>query len=97
MLGSTSIAALATNEEVRKTNPSLKVHKLQKLVMQDERRFRVIVAGRRWGKSQLSKISLIRYAASKSKQLIWYVAPTYQQARDIMWEAAARQYNPALG
>lgn len=67
-------------------NSSLKLHRLQKVVMNDKRRFRVVVAGRRWGKTQVSKISVIINAAKKPKQLIWYVAPTYQQARDIMWD-----------
>lgn len=65
---------------------SLKLHRFQKLVHQDKSRFRVIVAGRRWGKTQLARISLIRAAASKRKQLVWYVAPTYQMARDILWD-----------
>ena len=64
----------------------LKLHKGQKVVMNDRRRFRVVVAGRRWGKTQVSKVSLIIKAASKPRQLVWYVAPTYQQARDILWE-----------
>lgn len=65
---------------------TLKMHKLQKEVARNKCRFRVIVAGRRWGKSQLSKISLIMNAASKPRQLVWYVAPTYQMARSIMWD-----------
>ena len=64
----------------------LKLHKGQKIVMNDKRRFRVVVAGRRWGKTQVSKVSLIIKAAMKPRQLVWYVAPTYQQARDILWE-----------
>lgn len=67
-------------------NHSLKLHRLQKVVMQDQHRFRVVVAGRRWGKTQVSKISLIKAAAAKRSQLVWYVAPTYQMARDIMWD-----------
>jgi hypothetical protein len=82
----TAFSALATSEQVKKINPSLKFHRLQKLVHQDRRRFRVIVAGRRWGKSQLSKITLILSAATKKKQLVWYVAPTYQMARGILWD-----------
>jgi hypothetical protein len=46
-----------------------------------------VVAGRRWGKTAYSKIQLILRAARKGKQLIWYVAPTYAMARDIMWGA----------
>lgn len=67
-------------------NTSLKLHRLQKVVMHDQHRFRVVVAGRRWGKTQVSKISLIKAAANKRNQLVWYVAPTYQMARDIMWD-----------
>lgn len=68
------------------TQPVLKVHKGQKTVLRDPRRYRVIVAGRRWGKTQIAKISLIKAAASKSAQKVWYVAPTYQMARDILWD-----------
>jgi hypothetical protein len=65
---------------------SLKLHKHQKTVMSSKARFRVVVAGRRWGKTQVAKISLVKNAARKAKQIVWYVAPTYQQARDILWD-----------
>lgn len=76
-----------SEEAVRaKVNTSLKLHRFQKIVHHDDHRFRVIVAGRRWGKTQISKISCIMAAGAKKKQLVWYVAPTYQMARDIMWD-----------
>ncbi len=65
---------------------SLKLHRFQKIVHRDQSRFRVIVAGRRWGKTQLARISLVMAAAEKTNQLVWYVAPTYQMARDILWD-----------
>lgn len=78
---------LAPAEAVaRKVVASLKLHRFQKIVMNDRHRFRVVVAGRRWGKTQVSKISLVKKAAMKRNQLVWYVAPTYQMARDIMWD-----------
>jgi hypothetical protein len=64
----------------------LKAHRGQKIVIKDKRRFKVIVAGRRWGKTQISKIALIKAAVSRKKQLVWYVAPTYQMARQILWD-----------
>lgn len=67
-------------------NFSLKLHARQKEVFASPKRFRVVVAGRRWGKTQVAKISCIKAASAKRNQLVWYVAPTYQQARDIMWE-----------
>jgi intein/homing endonuclease len=36
--------------------------------------------------TQISRVSLITAACNKSNQIVWYVAPTYQMARDIMWE-----------
>lgn len=73
-------------EGTKRPVSSLKVHRHQKIVMRSKARFRVVVAGRRWGKTQVSKISLVVSAAKKKKQLVWYVAPTYQMARDIMWD-----------
>lgn len=53
-------------------------------VFQARSRFKVVVAGRRWGKTQLAKISIIKHARVKNR-LIWYVAPSYRMAKQIMW------------
>lgn len=62
----------------------LSLHPKQMEVYRSKARFRVVVAGRRWGKSQLSKVLMITKAA-KPKQKIWYVAPTYRMAKQILW------------
>ncbi|MEO9387046.1 hypothetical protein [Chromobacterium phragmitis] len=66
------------------TPGKLFMHKGQKEVFSDNHRFRVVVAGRRWGKSQISKILIMKYAAVKNR-LIWYVAPSYRMSKQIMW------------
>jgi hypothetical protein len=71
-------------------NIILKAHRGQKVVLKDKRRFKVIVAGRRWGKTQISKIALIKAACLRRNQLVWYVAPTYQMARQILWDDLKR-------
>ncbi|MPS48541.1 MAG: terminase [Methylobacillus sp.] len=53
-------------------------------VFKAKARFKVVVAGRRWGKTQLAKTSIIKYARVR-KRLIWYVAPSYRMAKQIMW------------
>ena len=63
----------------------LKLHPGQMMVGKQPQRFKVVVAGRRWGKTFFSATNLIKNAARKKKALIWYVAPTYGMARDIMW------------
>jgi hypothetical protein len=49
-----------------------------------DKRFRVLVAGRRFGKTYLALVELCR-AASVRGHLAWYVAPTYKQAKRILW------------
>lgn len=64
---------------------TLTLHRGQRQVFNDERRFKCVVAGRRWGKTQLSKLRILKRAVLP-KQLIWYVAPTYGMARSILWD-----------
>ena len=49
-------------------------------------RFRVLVAGRRFGKSYLSCIELLRGAIDKPGETFFYCAPTYRMAKDIAWK-----------
>lgn len=48
-------------------------------------RFRVVVAGRRFGKTHLSIRELCKYARFPDRT-VWYVAPTYRQAKMITWK-----------
>ncbi len=57
----------------------------QKIVAVDLHRFRVLCCGRRWGKTTLA-IDQMKGRAVIPNSRIAYVAPTYQQARDIAWE-----------
>ena len=61
------------------------LHKTQKPVALDKHRFKVLCCGRRWGKTTLA-IDIMKARASIKGARIAYVAPTYQQARDIAWE-----------
>lgn len=58
--------------------------KAQDTIANDQHRFRVVVAGRRFGKTHLS-IRELCYHARKPDQEVWYVAPTYRQAKQIVW------------
>src|ERR1700694_1239242 len=48
-------------------------------------RFRVLAAGRRFGKTYLACIELCRAAWGEGR-VAWYVAPTYKQAKRIAWK-----------
>lgn len=61
-----------------------KLHDGQKTVASDTHRFRVVCAGRRWGKSVLSQLIVLKWAV-ENKGLYWIVSPTYRQGKQIHW------------
>jgi PBSX family phage terminase large subunit len=59
--------------------------KAQETVTLDTHRFRVVVAGRRFGKTHLA-IRELAYHARWPNQEVIYVAPTYKMAKNIVWK-----------
>jgi hypothetical protein len=58
----------------------------QQVVSASEHRFKVVIAGRRWGKTWLATRSLAR-AVREPNRRAWYIAPSYRMARQIVWDA----------
>ena len=58
--------------------------KHQKQVLECDKRFRVLITGRRFGKTFLAVTELAKFARYPKKK-VWYVAPTYRMAKDIVW------------
>ena len=56
----------------------------QKNVIQDDSRFRVLITGRRFGKTFVAINEIAKFASIPNKK-IWYVAPSYRQAKAICW------------
>lgn len=68
-------------------NLSFELLPWQKEVFQDKTRFKVIVAGRRCGKSRLSAVALlVEGLKCPQGSAVMYVAPTQGQARQIIWD-----------
>lgn len=63
----------------------LSLRPMQGQIFNDRRRFRVVLAGRRGGKTVLGGVELLRGAAER-KGVYYYVAPTYRMAKDIAWD-----------
>jgi len=59
--------------------------KAQRMIADAPFRFRVAVCGRRFGKTHLALRELAKYA-SRPEQRVWYVAPTYRMAKQILWK-----------
>lgn len=58
----------------------------QSKIASDTHRFRVVDCGRRFGKTTLAILEMVGKAVSKDDLRVAYIAPTYQQARDIAWD-----------
>lgn len=76
---------------------ALVLHKTQEVVANDLHRFRVLLCGRRWGKTTLAIDTIKARAGILSNSRIAYIAPTYQQARDIAWEELKRDCRDVAG
>ena len=63
----------------------MKLTKPQDDIFFSDSRFRVVVAGRRFGKTFLSTFELLKHALQGNSRNCWYVAPTYKAAKEIAW------------
>lgn len=73
----------------------IKFSKPQDDVFFDDSRFKVVVAGRRFGKTVLALWVLIYAAAQKPGSICWYTAPTYRQAKQIAWKMLLAFVDPS--
>lgn len=74
-----------TGETIR-----LKLSGPQKAILTDTHRFKVVCAGRRFGKSYLAAVRLLIGAWNNPKTVRWYIAPTYRMAKEVEWKELKR-------
>lgn len=72
------------------------LHKAQADIAIDTHRFRVVNCGRRFGKTTLAVLEMVAKAVYGDNRKIFYVAPTYQQARDIAWQELKKTCAPII-
>ena len=66
--------------------PSLYVpHANQKKIHLSKARYRVVVAGRRFGKSALALNEALARAFQLKNQIIWIILPLFRQAKEVYW------------
>jgi phage terminase large subunit len=58
--------------------------KAQQMIADAPFRFRVAICGRRFGKTHLAIRELAKFARFPNRK-VWYVAPTYRQAKQTVW------------
>ena len=71
------------------------LHKTQAEIARDTHRFQVLCCGSRWGKTTYA-VEKIKGKALKKSRRIAYIAPTFQQARDIAWQMLLKELKPVI-
>jgi len=66
------------------------LHKNQGTVLGSTSRFKVLAAGRRFGKTILACVVLFLGCLKIKNGLFWYVSPTYKQTKQIAWKILLR-------
>ena len=61
------------------------LHPAQLAIFNSDARFKIVAAGRRFGKSRLAAWILLIKAIQSEDKDVFYVGPTFQQSKDIMW------------
>ena len=61
------------------------LHDAQMEIFRSDKRFKVAACGRRFGKSYLAAWVLLIKALQSDSKDVFYIAPTFQQAKDILW------------
>ncbi len=75
---------MSTDTPTTATQGGIRLTPAQALIASDVHRFRVVCCGRRFGKTTLA-VEEIKACAVNRQSRIAYIAPTFQQARDIAW------------
>ncbi len=64
---------------------NIQLHPAQLEIFNSTARFKVVSAGRRFGKSRLAAWLLLINALQSDSKDVFYIGPTFQQAKEIMW------------
>ena len=84
------------------TELNFTLHPAQQEIFKSSKRFKVVGAGRRFGKSYLARVKLIvealkstnEYGYDLTDKACYYIAPTFNQAKDIMWQSLKQMAAP---
>lgn len=64
----------------------------QAQVIADEHRFRVLVCGRKFGKTTLSAEEIAACAFARDEKRVMYIAPTLDDSRRLMWDRIKNKF-----
>ncbi len=64
----------------------MELHPAQRQIVTDNHRFRILVCGRKFGKTTLAAEEIAGCAMSKADRRVMYISPTLEDSRRLMWD-----------
>ena len=71
-------------------------HQCQKIIHDSHFKYRVVAAGRRFGKTTIAIMECIQEALSQAYSRVWYISPTYRQSEMIAWKLLLKTLPPEI-
>ena len=68
--------------------------KPQSTIFLSQKRFKIVNAGRRFGKTWLSGAFIMNKCINSDKKIVIYIAPTLVMARNLMWDTWIKEHIP---
>ena len=68
----------------------------QQEIINDLHRFKVLVCGRKFGKTEIGVETVLGEALERPNKDLIYIASTFTEARDIVWNRMKKRYAPIL-
>lgn len=72
------------------------LHEAQAIIVSDPHRYRVLVCGRKFGKTTLAAEEITGCAIAGKDRRILYLAPTLEDSRRLMWDRLKKKLAPAI-
>ena len=72
------------------------VNSVRSDILKDKSRFKVLVCGRRWGKTVLSLMYLLKDAFHQGERR-WFITPTYRQGKMIVFPILRQMFSGFVG
>ena len=72
------------------------LHQAQKIVAKDRHRFRVLNAGRGYGKTELAIQEIIGVTLAKSDRIVLFLGLTLKSTRDNVWDRLKKHLEPVI-
>ena len=75
---------------------NIKLHANQQHIQDHAKKYNVIMAGKRFGKTLWALYRALQKAGNCPGGTVWYIAPTYRQAKQIAWRELLKMLPPQL-